>query len=90
MTGFPPLDRVHLQVLESAEADFEKMTWTFSIGHGNRVSGGHYAVLPTDEYSKITGRLAHAEGLLRQCLRGHLDDKFKERVESFFDPEPLA
>ena len=78
------------QVLESVECDFEKMTWTFSIGAGNRISAGHYAVMPTDRFMTLTGKLARAEGLLRQWLGGHLDEKFKERVECYFDPEPLG
>ena len=79
------------QVLESIEADFEEMTWTFSIGSGNQVAGGRYAVLPTDEFSKLTRKLAHAEGLLRPLVGSFnaLTDEQRERIEKFFDPEPL-
>jgi hypothetical protein len=84
------LEGMAYQVLESIEADFDAMTWTFRIGGGNRVTAGHYAVMPTDEFMKMSGKLATAEGLLRQWLGGHLDAAFKERVESLFDPEPLG
>lgn len=78
------------QVLESVEADFENLTWTFRITSANEVYAGTVAVLPTETFMKMSTRLAVAEGLLRQWLRGHLDDGFKERVEKHFDPEPIA
>lgn len=76
-------------VLESVEADFEQMTWTFRLNASTEVGAGQYAVLFAKDFMAISGKLATAEGLLRQWLKGHLDDGFKERVERHFDPAPL-
>jgi len=77
-------------VLESIEADFDAMSWTFRLQPSNHVSAGNFAVLPVESYALMSRKLATAEGLLRQWLAGHLDDQFRERVQSFFDPEPLG
>ena len=77
------------QVLESVEADFEHLTWTFRITSSNEVYAGNVAVLPVEKFAKLSERLARADGLLRQFMSGHLDEKFKERVECHFDPDPL-
>jgi hypothetical protein len=79
-----------VQCLESVEADFGEMTWTFRLEPMNEVGAGQYAVIPWEDFMKTSTKLAHAEGLLKQWLGGHLDDGFKERVEKHFDPEPLA
>ncbi len=84
------LNTADFQILESREADFENLTWTFSITSNNEVGAGYYAVLPSPHFAKMSEKLAKAEGLLRQWLGGHLDDGFKERVERYFDPEPLG
>ncbi|AVR89058.1 hypothetical protein [Thauera aromatica] len=44
----------------SAEADFERMTWTFEIEQGCRVGGGTYALvcLPSNDQGKRTERSA--------------------------------
>jgi hypothetical protein len=83
------IDRRAFQILESSEVDFEKMTWTFTITGSNEVGAGLYAVLPSETFMKMSNRLAHAEGLLQQWRGGHLDEGFKKRVESHFDPEPF-
>lgn len=38
------VDTVQAQVLTSAEADFEAMTWTFAFPPGTRIGAGEYAV----------------------------------------------
>lgn len=83
------LDGKDYQVLESIEADFSEMTWTFRLPSNGEVGAGNYAVLPVETFAKMSRQFARADGLLRQWLRGHLDETFKERVECFFDPEPL-
>jgi len=82
-------DGAAFQILESIEADFDGMTWTFQIGAGNRVGAGHYAVMPSEHFMDMSGKLARAEGLLRQFLNGDLDAGFQERVQRYFDPKPL-
>ena len=84
-----PRQRPAFQILESLEADFEKMTWTFGLGSNTEVGAGQYAILPSDAFMKMSARLANAEVLLRRFLAGESGDKFKEHVEAHFDPEPL-
>lgn len=84
------------QVGESAEADFERSTWTFNMSGNYRVSAGHFAILRTEAFMAMSTRLATAEHLLAEwrdgdCPKG-LDNGFKdwrERLEKFFEPEPL-
>lgn len=77
------------QVLESMEADFEKMTWTFSIGGHNEVSAGQYAVIPASEFRKQMDKLESAEKLLNSLQSDPgMSEKNAERVARFFDPEP--
>ena len=87
-------DSIGDQVLESVEADFDEMTWTFRLQSHNRVSGGHFVILPVLPYSKAMAKLAYAE----QILRGLCDTetahsigaKNIESIHKFFDPEPLG
>ena len=81
----------------SQVADFEAHTWQFKMCREHyEVSPGTYALIHNDDYdammheiSNTRQRAKRAEELLRQWLNGHLDDGFKERVESHFDPEPM-
>lgn len=77
------------QVLDSIEADFEKMTWTFQITPSNRVAAGEYVIIDVAPFMKLNERMERAEHLLRVLRddRG-LDGCNKERIDSFFDPEP--
>lgn len=77
-----------LRVLESVEADFEKMTWTFRLGINDRVAAGNYAVWPVESHVYATSRRQHAEGLLRRVLSDGLtiNAQTKEAIEKFFDP----
>ena len=79
-------DAEHYQVLESSEADFEKMTWTFALGVDQYVTGGHFAIVPVLAFTKAAARLSYAEELLRRAANG---DNIQESAEKFFDPEPL-
>lgn len=78
------------QVLESVEADFGELTWTFRLASNNRVAAGNFAVVPVDQFMTLNNKVRHAEGLLRRYLAGERDATFKEHVEKFFDPEPLG
>lgn len=78
------------QVAESAEADFEKNTWTFNMSGNYRVSAGYFALVPIHDFSEIRAKLARAEGLLREGMYKPLDiDAWRDRVAAFFDPDPL-
>jgi hypothetical protein len=80
-----------VEMLDSLEADFEKMTWTFGLGLNSEVGAGRYAIVPYGDYLKMTARLERAEQLLRSMRQiSSLCDYDKERVDSFFDPAPLA
>lgn len=78
------------QILESREADFDEMTWTFCIGSGNEVGAGSYAVLPADEFRKSMDRLEHAERILRDLCDTEnaetIGPKNIEAIHRFFDP----
>lgn len=82
------------QVLESAEADFEKMTWTFTLNGNSEVSAGNFAILPSEVFATMTRKLAHAEGLLKRVLGIEysvgIGGNLHEAIESFFDPLPPA
>ncbi len=77
------------QVMESCEADFEKLTWSFTMRSNQHVAAGNYAIMPVETYAYLARKHANAESLLRTWLSGKLDDCFKERVERHFDPKPL-
>ena len=79
-----------VQCLESVEADFGEMTWTFRLEPMNEVGAGQYAVVPWEDFAKMSTKLVHAEGLLKEWLNEPIDDGFKERVAKHFDPEPLG
>lgn len=85
-------DRKAFQVLESVEADFEAMTWTFRVPAYGEVGGGNYAILPVETFMDMSTKLAVAEGLLKRALAGEasLRVEYKEAIESYFDPKPLA
>lgn len=83
-------EKLGYQVLESVEADFGELTWTFRLESSHRVAAGHFAVVPVRPFMTMNGKLAHAEGLLRRYLAGERDATFEEHVEKFFDPEPLG
>jgi len=44
----------------SAEADFERMTWTFEIEQGCRVAAGAYALVLLTPNVEVTGRASAA------------------------------
>lgn len=77
------------QVLESTEADFDEMTWTFRLKVLDRVAAGHFAIVPVRPFMTMNDKLTHAQMLLRRYLAGERDATFKEHVEKFFDPDPL-
>jgi hypothetical protein len=78
------------QIMESVEADFDAMTWSFRLQPHSHVSGGQYAIAHIALVAKNNGKLDHAERLLRH-LHGHVElpDHEKEKIASFFDPEQL-
>lgn len=79
------------QVLESVEADFGEMTWTFRLEPSNRVSGGQYAVLYVERFMKMNSKLERAEEILRSLRKiKFLCDLDREMIDKFFDPEPLG
>lgn len=82
------------QVLESLEADFEKMTWTFGLTGCTRVGCGQYAILWAETYQKQQSRLAWAERILRGLCDTEtattIGGKNYEAIHAFFDPEPLV
>lgn len=82
------------QVARSLEADFEKNTWTFEMREPYHVRAGEFAIVIYEAFHKQGVKLARAEGILRDLMKGNaLNEKAKEmreRVESFFDPEPLV
>lgn len=41
------------QSVTSAEADFDKLTWTFSIGQDVRVGAGEYLVMPWQDFREV-------------------------------------
>lgn len=79
------------QVLESVEADFGELTWTFRLQPTNRVAAGNFVVSPVHQFMLMQAKLTQAEGLLRWVRdKGEpltLNDR--ERIAKFFDPEPL-
>lgn len=79
----------HWQMLESIEADFGELTWTFRLPSNGWVGAGNYAVIPHEAFANMSTKLAHAEALLRRYLHNDGDLKLREHIESFFDPEPL-
>ena len=81
------LDRAKFQVGESVEADFEQLTWTFRFGPSYRVSAGNFAIVPVEEFARMSRKLTEAEGLLRRARAGAVQ---MEHIEAFFDPEPLV
>ena len=83
------LDSAAFQILESAEADFETMTWTFKLGANNHVGGGYFAVMPSNKFMDMSAKLANAEGLLKQILDGDQGGAtWRERAQRYFDPAP--
>ena len=78
---------VAYQVLESVEADFDEMTWTFRIQDFHHVTGGHFAIVDNLPFTKALAKLSYAEQLLRKAADGQ---DIKEGAMSFFDPEPLV
>ena len=41
------------QSITSAEADFDKLTWTFLIGQDVRVGAGEYLVMPWQDFRDV-------------------------------------
>lgn len=82
------------QTLESAEADFEKMTWTFRIAANNRVGAGLYTVIPDDIAIRHARRLQCAESILRRICETETEatigKSIIEAAHAFFDPDPIA
>lgn len=74
------------QQIESVEADFEKMTWTFQIQPHNRVTGGHFCVVETRAFTKAMAKLSYADQLLQELLEGK---DIRQGAMKFFDPDPL-
>lgn len=85
-------DELGYQVLESQEADFEKMTWTFGLQISHSVTGGHFCIIPVLPFTKAMAKLSYAEELLRGLVDKHeaMTDYERERIAKFFDPEPLG
>ena len=83
----------HFQVLESVEADFDKMTWSFSIQDRHHVAAGHYAIVDAGLMAKNNAKLAAAEGLLRSVIDTNtpvaVGSTLYEQLLRYFDPEPL-
>lgn len=78
------------QTLTSVEADFEEMTWKFQLGPSTEVYAGDCAIMPVENYTKLLAKIDHAERLLRSLRQlKDLCDFDKERIDRFFDPEPL-
>jgi hypothetical protein len=86
--GKPP--PIPYQFLESREADFEKMTWTFGLDSNSEVGAGRYAIVLEDHFEKMTNKLDHATRLLRHLRENVSEPHDQEKIDSFFDPEPLA
>ena len=89
----PALDRDDFQLLESCEADFGMMTWTFTITAGNEVGAGAYAVMPSETFMKMRKRLELATHLIRHICETQNESTMGARgyesCQAFFDPEPL-
>lgn len=79
----------HFQVLESLEADFENMKWSFAIQDRHSVGAGQYAIVPVVFIVKNNAKLDHAERLLRHLREVVKEPHEVEKIDSFFDPEPL-
>lgn len=75
------------QILESHEADFENMTWTFGLHTGSHVTAGEFAVIPADEFRRSMDKLERAETLLRRVLNHPVPVDLAEIVQRYFDPE---
>lgn len=83
------VEGTNFQVLESVEADFDAMTWSFRLQGHHRVSGGHYGVVHVAVLVKVNSKLDHATRLLRHLREVVTEPHEKEKIDSFFDPEPL-
>jgi len=80
-------EKMGYQVLESIEADFDQMTWTFRLQPSNRVSAGNFALVPVEQFMQMNAKLQQAEHLLRDLREiGPISPKHKDMVERYFDP----
>jgi hypothetical protein len=81
----------------SVEADFTENTWLFRMCNDHyEVSAGTYALIHNDDYdammheiSAARERIDHAKRLLNH-LREQVPPHEQEKIDSFFDPEPLG
>lgn len=88
-----PLDGVkEATILDSLEADFDKMTWTFGLGLNTEVGAGLYAILPSEVYRRQHERLERAEAILSRMCELETEETIGranyEAVLRFFDPLP--
>lgn len=81
-----------VEVGESMEADFEKMTWTFHFDGYYTVSAGKFAILPVEQHEEDAKRLDWATRILRSLCDTEnektVGPRNYEAILRFFDPKP--